>query len=255
MRPLAAAILALAALSPAGALADEYANVHTVAVVVAIPDAVAIRQMSMLSFSEGSAEFIPTTDLTQLVRREVSTALARRFTVVDAGVDGVALGRLDGEARWDAIDRIVRSGRPPVDAYVFVLPTWTSYGRIEWPGIGMDVPGASEGGATDAEIYTNYIVISYDAHTGDRIDYGEAELAGGGLFSGVHPMLDCRFDFWPSPHGMTMTQQQTVTAETVASLEESLPVALESAGLPTGTGHAVRFHSGDAMATGACTRP
>jgi hypothetical protein len=236
------------------ALADEYKDVHAVGVIVALPNSIVIRQMSLLSFGEGTEQLATTTDVNAMVRHYVETALASRFTIVDLGIDGAKLGAMNEDDRRDALAQILHSGKP-VDAYVIVSPSFTSFGRISWTGIGLDVPGSYEGEATPASLYTNYVVSAVDAHTGSNIDYGTAKLAGGGPFGGVNPMLQCRFDFWPSVKTMTAAQKNVIEQEMLASIRESLPVAMQSAGLPNATGYTPKFESGDAMATGACKRP
>jgi hypothetical protein len=236
------------------ALADEYKDVHSVGVVVALPNSIVIRQMSLLSFGEGTEQLATTADVNAMVRHYVEAALSTRFSTVDLGIDGPALGAMNEEDQGAAIAQILHSGKP-VDAYVVVSPSFTSFGRISWTGIGLDVPGSYEGEATPASLYTNYVVSVIDAHTGERIDYGTAKLAGGGPFGGVNPMLQCRFPFWPSVKTMTAAQKDVIEQEMLASIRESLPVAMESAGLPNATGYTPKFESGDAMATGACKRP
>ena len=236
----AAASLALVA----GARADDYANVHTVSVIVALDPAVTLREMSMLEFTEGAPQsFVPKTDFSSIIRHDVETALAARFTVVPPAPGALALAKLHGDDFLAALRSLRGTG---VDAYVFVFPGYRSYGRINWSGFGLDKN--SDSGTT---LYTLFSISAFDARTGSNIDYGSAKFHGGGLFGGVFTLQTCDAALWPgSAAPLPADKQATVEAEILAAIKESVPEALSGASLPDQTGYTPTSHSGDALVPG-----
>ncbi|HEY4942595.1 MAG TPA: hypothetical protein VII56_14295 [Rhizomicrobium sp.] len=228
----------------AGARADDYANVHTVSVIVALDPAVTLREMSMLEFTEGEPQsFLPKTDFNGVIRHYVETALATRFTVVPPAPAALNLARLHGDDFRAALGTLRGTG---VDAYVFVFPGYRSYGRINWSGFGLDKNSDSA-----TTLYTLFSISAFDARTGANIDYGSSKFHGGGVFGGVFTLQTCDAALWPGAKApLAADRQATVEAEILAAIKESVPEALSGAGLPDQTGYTPTSHSGDALVPG-----
>ena len=234
------------------AKADDFAKVHTVAVVVVTGNDIKVRKLSVLSFEEGTQYFRAKTDIVGAIKHYVETALATRFKVEQADADGATLHDLKGDDFIAALRQMRVAGEPP-DAFVVISLNFHSFGRIEWSGIGLDLVG--DDGSTTA-LYTHIFLEVIDPRTGERIAHGDGRFPHGGVFSGPQPIQICDRRLWPGDVAhMTSEQQALIETEVMASLKAIIPYMLDDAGLPAATGYDGDTHPGDALATGVCHRP
>ena len=86
-----------AAMAPAAALADEYSNIHSIAIVVKTGNDITLRKLSELSFTEWEQPFPSRVDIPGTIARDIETALSPRFQIVKGTMDASRFRGLQGD--------------------------------------------------------------------------------------------------------------------------------------------------------------
>jgi hypothetical protein len=178
-------MMALLASAAQAADKDEYANIHTVAVVSTLGDGFIVKRLGIMVFGN-SEEVLPTPgwDVDGLLEKLIGNALSSRFTVKSPTIDHQKMRNCPDLRKCIAA---MLPPDPSIDAYIFVRES-DLYARgagLDPHGIGLfrsEVPFSKDAN----EVHALYLVSAVDAHTGDNIDYGTAKLPETVLF-GDHP--------------------------------------------------------------------
>jgi len=229
---LLAVLMSLAALPAAAADADEYANIHTVAVASGVGDAYVLYNKGLTIF-DTTKEEVPIADwgIDQWLEDSLKQALSPRFVVKTASVDRALL------ARCDDLDQCLAAlpRRQDLDAYVIAIKREImGPGGSEYylRGLGQLHSGGPFGLHFE-EIYAAYEIVVVDARTGRYIDSGSARMPGGSLFSTNEPIVgDLPASVWPGTAAQMSADQKALAKETVTRLvRDSFQHGLENANL------------------------
>jgi hypothetical protein len=227
--------LVLAPVAGVCALNDEYARIHTIAVVSALGDEVETNTVGLLRF--GNSDYDLRTDW-KLDREVVAVSekvLAARFTIKSINVDPQTFADIKHgifDNFWHDVGRRV-SALPKengVDAYVVVFPDPGA--QLTDKRHGLLVLRGDEQSAT-AIASTNYLVGVFDAATGDRIDYGSAQFPTRDAVVGfATPMANCPNAMWAEKRGqLTSDQVARMGQEFAWLIDKDIGYALASANL------------------------
>jgi hypothetical protein len=231
--PVLAALLLWTPIAASAANRDEYAGIHTVAVVSAIGDTLHFTVAPRI-FSLGGSESlsIASWGIDPSVAAQITQAVGTRFSVKTIPVDASAVAKCDGREQC--------AGAMPhtdqVDAYIVaykaVAPDPIS-GNGDIFGLGMYHHQGLLGMADVHSVYAIFAVAVVNARTGEVIDYGTAKLPEA-HFLGEHfnPIEAVPESTWPdNPPVLTADQQATVKQTLMRLISTTLPYALHSAHL------------------------
>lgn len=238
---ICAAAMAPLVLGPAVAsAADKYANVHTVAIVSAIGEELALTKIGTMVFGNArSVLSISDWGIDAMVTRQIASALSPRFQIKNVSADTKALAKLEVPTLFSSgpsPEDVVR-GLPAdngVDAYIVVSPFWTEDGyggtNQKLGGLGL-YHHETLGDAMDA-MYAFYAINVYDARTGERLDYGTARIGESNWLGKMLPWkVTSGSDWAETPGAMTDAQKADVRAAMTSLIQESLVYALQNANL------------------------
>jgi len=172
---------------------DEYANIHTVAVVSALGSDITMQTYGATVFDNALYMLHANWSPDALVIQQIKAALGGRFTIgnaVDpqafANIAPGALGDMGSALRQRVLAQPKANG---VDAYVVVVPDTVTLMGLSWRGLQVTRNLALFGrGGTSVNAY--YMVEVIDAVTGDRIDYGTARYPASGYLTGYSQPLE-----------------------------------------------------------------
>jgi len=228
---LAASLAATLALTTGAQADDEYAQVHTVAIVSVLGGGLHWETAGLTHFDYKIEDLHLDWNVDDHVERSIADALRGRFTV---STKPLPHALFDGDAYDHSLSKSALASinaRPEasgVDAYVVVLPARLS---IYYDTTGIVVShhhGAFGRELTD--LRSAFWVNIFDAHTGKRIDSGTAnspiELQEFGL------MERCDNAIWADTAAQLSAQQPSQIADAIkAVIDKSLPFALSNANL------------------------
>jgi hypothetical protein len=204
---------------------DEYANIHTVAVISALGDSLTLEGVGLLGQTNQSVS-IAGWGIDSWITAEISKRLSRRFTVLSFPVNTTSIAKCDGLEQC--------AGMLPhtdaVDAYVVVLKQWAVGSSRDFHGIGIWHPPAI--GRSTSMVHVVYGIAVVAARTGEIIDHGKARLPDSGFFGPDSPMEDIPESLWPESGEIGAAQGEALRAVILDLITRSLPSALKSAELP-----------------------
>lgn len=234
MRPIGICLLVALLAAPAFAADDEYANVHTVAVISVVGD-VEMKSLNDIRLTDTpNYRLPPDTRLDAFVTAQVADALKSRFTVIQVAPERFPAAAWPVGLVSSAFDKMRTQLRADpalanVDAYVVVAPRTVDIMGSIWTGLSVTHAHGIFGRDTTG-LWAVYTVTVYDAKTGDRIDYGTAKLAHNGL--AVAATKQCDNVLWAeTPDKLTAAQTHQIGDEFEATISQSLTVALEASRL------------------------
>jgi hypothetical protein len=224
------------------ASSDEYADVHSVAVISAIGDTIALTNIGTTTFSQNEWP-IADWKLDDAVAAIVTKAVVPRFAVKRVNVDTSALRALKPGLltflRLPDLKTYVLglSATNDVDAYIVVHKLlWqdTCGGTHQnlW-GLGLYHHDGLFYGQQQDGIYAYYAVDVIDARSGREIDQGIASLTPGGLFGNPPPPCQetSAVDWAETAESLTGQQRSEVKSALTAVVTTSLIYALRDAKL------------------------
>lgn len=232
MKALLVAALAatLILTAPAKADDDEYAAVHTVAVVSTLGGALHWETTGMTRFDYSQEPLKLDWNIDDYVEHAIAGALRGHFKVGDKALPrGLFAGdSTDGQLSRNA--RSVLAGLPEaagVDAFIVVRPSKLAYYDL------TGIVASHHSGAFGREmtdLRSSFEVEIFDARSGERIDYGTAnspiEHAQWGLTE------RCDESLWTDKQASLSALQKAKMVEAVRSvIDKSLPFALSNAKL------------------------
>jgi hypothetical protein len=209
---------------------DEYANVHTVAVVSNFADKFSLTRIGALVFNN-SEQSLPISDwgIDQAMPQMVAEVLSPRFTVKP----------LDDAAMRSApkIGDYLRSLPPDngIDAFI-----------VMGPGVEINASGTNQTlhglgmmrhdlilGGHDYEYYAFYSVIVLDGSLKKRLDHGSSRLSDGSRFLGYLPPFrhTDETNWADTAEALTDAQKQSLKEQMTQLTRDALPFALKSANL------------------------
>jgi hypothetical protein len=208
--------------------ADEYANIHTVAVISRMGDAFTFKEVGGTVFSNSeNAIQVPEWGIDAKIASLVTEALSSRFTVVPTGLSGLPITA--------DLRPLIRSLPPEktADAYVVIgewtrqIPTTNQY----LSGLGVFRRGMIFGGHGDA-LHADYAISVIDGKTLKQIDYGTARMNDGGYWNSRFAIeLTDESNWSDTPDALSDVQKQAIKLQLFQLLEKSLPHALAAANL------------------------
>jgi hypothetical protein len=224
-----AATLALTAGAQAGD--DEYAQVHTVAIVSVLSAGLHWETTGLTHFDYKIEDLHLDWNVDDHVERSIADALRGRFTV---SAKPLPHALFDGDVLDHSLSKsaLTSLGALPeatgVDAYIVVMPARLS---IYFDTTGIVVShhhGAFGRELTD--LRSAFWVNIFDAHTGKRIDSGAANSFIEQQEFGL--MERCDNAIWADTPAELNTQQRSQVADAIKSvIDKSLPFALSNATL------------------------
>jgi hypothetical protein len=227
-------VLALAvSLLSGGALADDLANIKSVAIVSALGDCLNLRDVKPMGslFNAVHPECVPIESwgIDDLITQQLTTALSGRFRVTPLTYDRSAFYRLPWSPMAGAqvpVEKPLRAlGNPGVDAYVVVtrmaLPNALGDDNntyVDGLGIGHDSSMFSQ----TTKMYAVYTIRIIDARTFKTLETEGAHLPKTGFLPRV-PVVDVDDSLW-SVSASDMTDDQKAKARTrlTALIQESI---------------------------------
>jgi hypothetical protein len=220
---------ALAALSMLGASAkaddDEYAKVHTVAIVSTLGGALHWETTGMTRFDLREEPLALDWNIDDYIERSIAGAVRGRFAV------GKAPPR-DSFAGDSEDSRLSRSARTiaatgGVDAIIVVRPSKLPY--QDTAGIVVSHHSGAFGREL-TDLRSAFEVEVFDARTGERIDYGTANSPTEHAQFGL--MERCEESIWAAKTALLSAQQKSKIVDAIESVvDKSLPFALSNAKL------------------------
>jgi hypothetical protein len=241
---LLTALLAFSCTLPARAAGgtDEYADIHTVAVISAIGNSIKLSNVGVMVFSN-SEESIAAADwgIDDLVVANISKALSGRFAIKTAIYDPVAFSTQ--ETGWGnnkvPVEKLVAAlpDRDGVDAFVVVFPVYLedpiSMSSVRVRGLGLY--RHSYGFRDVIVAYAFYDIAVVDAHTDKIIAEKYAGTGASPSFRDNLPWEGCSDSIWPETAAtMTNNQKQALQTEIKYLVRRSLPWTISQLQL-TGT--------------------
>lgn len=211
--------------------ADEYENVHAVAVGSAIGDFYRLFNKGFTVF-DNSVEVVPIADwgIDTWVTDELTKALAPRFTVKQITLDIPSLTGCN--ENWSHCAALPH--RADVDAYVIAVKRTINdvSGLADLRGLGQMHSGGPFGMHYD-EMHAAYMIVVIDAKDGHLIDYGDAWLSGFTAFGADQPVVGgLPASVWPESAAQMTDDQKAFAKSTMMKLiAASLPRALQNARL------------------------
>jgi hypothetical protein len=227
-----AALLLWIPIAASAAGRDEYAGIHTVAVVSAIGDTLHFTEAPRMFSGGTDALPISSWGIDPSVETQIAQAVGTRFTVKTISVDTSAVAKCDG--REQCADALPRTDQ--VDAYVVAYNAAAADpigGSGDIFGLGMYHHQGLLGMADVHSVYAIFAVAVVNARTGEIIDYGTAKLPEA-HFLGEHlnPIEAIPESAWPAnPPNLAPDQQATVKQTLTRLIATTLPYALHSAHL------------------------
>lgn len=227
---LLATLLLLAPSASSAADRDEYAAIHSVAVVSAIGDSLFFENDGPLSGDHIEPLDISAWGIDSWVKQKVTEALAPRFSVQPLEVDATAVKgcTLPGQCASDL------PHTDSVDAYVLVFKTWAPNpitGMGDVAGLGLLYHPGIFGIGTFYAIHSVYGVAIIDARTGKVVDHGTARTDEHNTPAEIAPA-----DLWPEhPPEMTAEQQNKAKEIIMRQIDKTLLHALRNANLIAGS--------------------
>jgi hypothetical protein len=218
---------------------NEYAGIHTVAVISAVGDSFNFEQEGLPVFFSGSGNpplEISSWGIDLWVKQKVADALSSRFTVTPVDIDTIALRRCTAPAQC-------AQALPPrtgIDAYVLVYKAWTPNpitGHGDISGLGLLYHKGLFGVGDIYAIHSIYGVAVIDARTGEVIDHGTGRTDTTDFF-GTHsdPVEVAKATLWPAhPPEMTAEQQTEAKQIIIQQIDKTLMHALKNAKLIPGS--------------------
>jgi hypothetical protein len=211
---------------------DEYASVHTVAIVSEMGNDVKAKYDGITRFGHDDYALHLNWDIDAYFVEKISASLKGRFTIVASPLDSRQLedtGLFGHGPSPDAVKSVPEAQK--VDAYIVVYPLPLVDGTIP-PAILRD-----EGlfGLAHTSLYVTYQVTIIDGHTGQRINYGSGKFPSRHNLTGyAPPMVACDEALWsPTADKVTDAQQAMLKTEMSALVDQSVPYALAAAKLIT----------------------
>jgi hypothetical protein len=230
VRGLLIAGLTAALIAPARADDDEYAKVHTVAVVSTLGASLHWETTGMTRFDYLDEPLRLDWSVDDYVERAIAGMLRGRFVVT-----GKAPPRnlFEGDSNDSQLSRTARMSiaalpeAAGVDAYIVVRPS--KLPNQDDMGIAVSHHSGAFGREL-TDLRSSFVVEVFDAKTGERIDYGTAnsplERAQWGLVE------RCDEAIWANKVALLTAQQKAKIVDAVATvIDKSLPFALDNAKL------------------------
>jgi hypothetical protein len=254
VKTILGASLAVTLAFTAGAQAgdDEYAQVHTIAIVSVLGGALHWETTGLTRFDYKTEDLHLGWNVDDYVEHSVSDALRGRFAVSAkplsrASFDGDAYDHSLSKSALASINALPEAHG--VDAYIVVTPA-------KLPAMGTTglVVSHHHGafGRELTDLRSAFWVNIFDAHTGKRIDSGRAnsliELQQFGL------MERCDNAIWADTAAQLSPQQQSQVADAIkAVVDKSLPFALSNATLiPEADAHAMAAKAANEPGSTTC---
>ena len=208
----------------------EYANIHSVAVISAMGDTVAMNTWT--NSSSDSYSFRTDWNVDAQIVSEVTQALSGHFVVKNLSADSEQLAKIlsttQTEDYNDVVKQFVRSlpKSNGVDAYVIVLPDDVNAGTTKVPWIEKGQFGArapSSASSPDIRFGVLHSVNVYDATKGRLMDWG------GERGSAVE---QCAGEMWAEKEdALSAEQKNRIRQEIVSLLSRTVPLSLYRANL------------------------
>lgn len=205
------------ALAPHAVARDRYAAIHSVGVISAIGDRLAITSTGMMAVGRDKKD-MPIDDwgIDRWMVTTLSQALAARFEVKPVNVDRAAF--FDCAAKCAGL--LKRDSG--VDAFVLVRKVEESAFKDATSGISLHFTRAMLGKYT-LTTDSDFVIEVIDAKTGKVLDYGSPD----------QPVVIFTANDWPNSwEELTQAQRETLKSTITDNIEKELPVALNSASLP-----------------------
>lgn len=217
--------------------ADEYDNVHSVAIISILGNDVDMQTQGT-RFDYSDYKLHTDWDFDALIRDYATKAVGDRFVVKNDVIDPQIFHGVENTAFvsvWSEIaDRLKAvPQKPDVDAVIVIYPDATDTTGYFSPGLAVThgVPFLFNQARTS--LAATYGIGVYDAKTGHRVDYGTAKIAASGSISGKStPWENCPNAIWAdSDDKLTADQKKTIRQELWSLITRSMPHALLNAGL------------------------
>jgi hypothetical protein len=222
-KPLIVFLVAATLTAAARADEDEYAGVHTVAVVSTLGGALHWETTGMTRFDVKDEKLHLDWNIDDYIEHSIAGVLRGRFAVSgQAPSRPLFAGSYDG-----ALPRNARAAVAGVNAYVVVRPS--KLPDHDTAGIVVSHHGGAVGDEATF-LRSSFEVDVFDAHSGQRIDYGTANSpilhAQWGLSE------RCDDSLWASPPASLSARQKSAVAAAIRSaVDRTLPFALSNAKL------------------------
>jgi hypothetical protein len=208
--------------------ADEYSNIHSVAVISRVGDTFTFKEVGGTVFSNSEKTIqIPDWGIDDKIVSLATEVLSSRFTVIPAELSGLSV---------TADLRPLIRNLPPekiADAYVVIseLTREIPMTNQSLSGLGVFRQGKIFGGHSDW-LHADYVVSVIDGKTLKQIDYGSARMNDGGVWNSVPAFVPTDESNWADdPDTLTDLQRQAIKLQLTELIEKSLPHALASANL------------------------
>jgi hypothetical protein len=231
-------LAALALAVPVRAATDEYANIHTVAV-VSLLGGVQVNSANDFKWTNTPDYPLPADlQLDDFATAQAAAALKDRFTVIRLPSQRYPAANYQASFLSGPFDKLRdRLKSDPatanVDAYIVISPNTVDVLGSEWTGLSL-THAKGMFGRESTFLWAVYDVTVYDARTGSRIDYGTAKMTRGYALAAVET---CDNGLWASaPEQITDAQKQQIADQFQATIAQSLSVALMGAQLIPDTG-------------------
>lgn len=218
---------------------DEYANIHSVAIVSALGNVVDMQTQGT-RFDYDDYKLHTDWDLDAFIRDYITKALQVRFTIKDSNIDPQTFSNIESRllhtVRSQIGDRLrAMQNRPDVDAIIVVFPANLESTGYVSPGLAASHSSSFLNRNGAVTVAATYRIGVYDAKTGELIDYGDAQYLGlWNKYGGPPPIENCPSSMWsPSEDQLSDDQRNRIRQEFQSLLTHSLPIAMAKANLIT----------------------
>lgn len=208
---------------------DEYANIHSVAILSQLGDRLSLQGVGTTIFSNSFVQ-LPIADwnIDKMVQAQAADLLSPRFAVKPIDASRLAPGQSPSD--------FVKTLPPPddIDAYVLIEKDIHTgilgHTAATYEGLGLFRLGMIFG--YDYQVFAAYIVTVVDAKTGKQIDYGHSALNDGGLMGDVPPWEKSDAADWAdTADALNDGQKQAIRTQLEQLLKDTLPHAFKRANL------------------------
>ena len=228
-----AVLISLLFASSALATPDEYANIHTVAIVSAFGGKMNLQTVGVTVFGNSSNQLDLSGTIDTTVTARIASMISGRFSIKPSPLDASFFETMTEEDRVpNALQaKILARPDPDIDAYIVVVTGHQTFMGQTNDGLGL-MHSTGLFGKSDNLFYANYAVVVIDAKDSHIIAWSHGRSNDGNPHTGFVIAI-CDKSIWPEQPSAAISSIDAFRTELNALVLDGLPHALSSVGLLT----------------------